>query len=605
MAEYTTLAAKSVVNAKTVDGRAWWLADDSQIFTAVHSAIQTLIGGSKSLRSYWLAFLNVYTGRGIAGMSPWEYNKTKRIGAVYGDENGISLNVVASCVDSVSSKLASNKPRVMFATVGGSYAQQKRAKQLTLYMDGLFDQLDIYELGAQAFVDSAIFGTGVLGVSIQNDRLVAERIFPHEILIDDVDAFTGRPTHIHRRRFLPKTRLLECYPDAADMIARSSAIATNNRTTSDLVEVVESWYVSASDVSKNRHVVTTDTGVLLDEEYPFADFPLVFLRWKALSVGFWGMGLAEELISIQQEINRLLAHIRQSQKLMSNPKMLVEVASNINVGTLNRDVGGIIKYSKTPPAFIVPPAQQPEIYDHLERLIQKAYEISGVSQLSATQQKPAGVESGVALRTLQDVESQRFQLCQQRYERFFVDLANRLVDLSDQLPDTAVFLTHKTGLARLKWSDVRVDREEFTLNTYPTNILPSTPAGKLQTVQDMLQAQMISPEIALDLLDMPDLDAAASSRNAGIENAKYVCEELSEGQYVPPSQFMNLGLAIQMVQSAYLNLQAEKADELILEYHRTFISQAQDIIKSSQTPTEIPQSSAVPPQAAPVPPTNQ
>jgi hypothetical protein len=42
----------------------------------------------------------------------------------------------------------------------------------------------------------------------------------------------------------------------------------------------------------------------------------------------------------------------------------------------------------------------PEVYSHMERLFGKAYEIAGISELSATGKKPPGLESGAALEDL-------------------------------------------------------------------------------------------------------------------------------------------------------------------------------------------------------------
>jgi hypothetical protein len=50
--------------------------------------------------------------------------------------------------------------------------------------------------------------------------------------------------------------------------------------------------------------------------------------------------------------------------------------------------------------FTLRQAMHPEVYNHLDRLYQRAYEISGISELSATGKKPAGLESGAALQDL-------------------------------------------------------------------------------------------------------------------------------------------------------------------------------------------------------------
>src|SRR5690606_23374763 len=101
--------------------------------------------------------------------------------------------------------------------------------------------------------------------------------------------------------------------------------------------------------------------------------------------------------------------------------------------------------------------------------------------------------------------------------------------------------------------EVEMDRESYVTRVFPTSILPTTPAGKLQTVQELTQAGFIEKEQAVDLLDFPDLEAYMGLKNAPIDCVKRIIEQfLDEGEYQTPEPYMNIPLSKSMVQMAYI-----------------------------------------------------
>jgi len=72
---------------------------------------------------------------------------------------------------------------------------------------------------------------------------------------------------------------------------------------------------------------------------------------------------------------------------------------------------------------------QPELFNQLNMLYQKAYEITGVSQLAAASRNPLGANaSGAALREMTDIQSDRFALTSFQYQQFHLDLAQLFID---------------------------------------------------------------------------------------------------------------------------------------------------------------------------------
>ena len=139
-----------------------------------------------------------------------------------------------------------------------------------------------------------------------------------------------------------------------------------------------------------------------------------------------------------------------------------------------------------------------------------AFEQMGISQLSATSNKPAGLNSGKALREYNDIETDRFMTIGQMYERFFLELANHsigvAVDIYNDIGSYPVKLPNKKYLETVDWSEIDLSEDDYVMKMYPVSSLPETPEGKLQTIQEYIQAGMLTPRTGKRLLDFQTLN---------------------------------------------------------------------------------------------------
>jgi hypothetical protein len=583
---------------------AWWNLPEGQ----AHESIFAVVNKIKTTQSYrfmqYLRYARAYSDLDMLG---FPFGVVGRAGVDQGPTNRITYNIVKSCVDTVSSKIAKNKPRPIFLTQDGNYKQQTKAKQLTKYLDGAFDIANVYPLAQKMFVDACVFGIGALKVYVDPDtkKIAVDRVIPIELIIDDGEAVYGEPRQVHQEKYISRDVLLGLFPKASQEIL---SVETgfkgniNNYTSADMVTVIESWYLKPNAETKGKHCITISNKTLFEEDYDKDYFPFVFFRWTDKLTGFYGTGLAEELQGIQLEINKVMRVIQQAHSFMSNPKVLVEATSDINTNHINDMIGAIIKYVGTPPQFISPPVLSPEVYAYLESLIRKGFEITGVSMLSATSKKPSGLDSGVALREFQDIESERFMLAGMRYEKLFLDLARIFIDQSKDLyemfPDLAVKVNLGNGLTRIKWKDVAIDEDQYVSRLFPTSMLPTQPAARMQKVQEYIQAGWMDTESAMELLDFPDDTAFTNPRTASNKIIKkLVFAMLDDGKYAPPEPYFDLQKAKSMTQLYYLEARSNDAPDDRLELLRRFIADC-EALQEQEMMTQ--QAQAMPLQGAPI-----
>lgn len=501
----------------------------------------------------------------------------------------LTFNIARTCVNTICAKIGKGRPRPQFLTSKGDYSQQKRAKKLTQFIDGVFYDTKVHNKGQQAFRDACIFGTGAVKVVIQNDKVTYEKAFINEITVDDLDGRDMSPRSLHQSKILHREVVLSAFgsnKDARRAIEMAEEVPHQKITkVSDLIEVHESWHLpSAPDATDGRRIIYTSAGTLLDEPYVHDFFPFAFLRWSPPVLGFFGEGLVSELVPIQISMIKALQTIEESQELMSVPRILVEENSNVSSAKITDEIGGIIRYRNTKPEFFVPTAQNREMYDWVEYLYRKGFETTGVSQLSASSKKPSGLDSGVALREYQDIETDRFSLIASAYQEFYMDLARLTIEAQRELSQTkkklSVNVKGRKFMETIKWSEVDLEDDKFIMQAFPSNMLPKTPEGRLQFTQELIQSGFISQEEGLSLLDFPDLEQFFNLRTSSIDDIKDIIEGIVErGDYSPPEEFMNLNLAIQMTQSAYLRAKTDNVDAEKLELLRRFISDCMALTK--------------------------
>jgi len=581
----TKVKIKSKLSPDNINAR-WWLINDEDIYTHLFAAAAAIDNMQGIRRALNVKYLQLYSNMESIGYLSSFYNR-----ALYDNyfNARISLNVCKAAVDTITSKVGKNDPRVTFLTTNGDWSKQQRAKKLTKFIDGLFDEAKVYELGIQSFRDSCILDIGVLKFYICNGKIKCEKIMPFEIKVDYAEGLYGNPKTLYQTKFIDRETLLDMFPDKAKIInTAGSATIQDGLTYSDRVGVVEAWHLRSGENAKDgKHVICVDTGNLVSEQYTKEYFPFVFMKWTDRTVGFYGQSLVEEIYPIQMEINKMCRTIQIGQHLSCVPRVFVENSSKVISAHIDNNVGGIVKYSGTKPEFSTSMAFPPEMYQHLDYLYRKAFEITGISLLSATSQKPAGLNAGVALREYQDIESERFSTLQKKYEKFYINAANICIDLMKDIYETdksvSVKASNKRFIDTIKWKDVNMEEDEYVIRAFPTSMLPTTPAGRLQQIQELIQAGFIGKEDALSLLDFPDLDNYTSMYTSSKEIInQYIELMLEDNQYNPPEPYFNLQLAETMIQNAYLRAKTQSVPEERLELLRRFYEDIKELQNMAQ-----------------------
>jgi hypothetical protein len=592
---------------KTVN-KFWWKVDgEVEMANSIQSAVSTIAKADSQRQGQYNTSARLYGNADLMGSGGVSLSRATSTQTTLRDR--ISYNVVKSSIDTVTAKIAKNRPKPLFLTSGGNWKMQRKAQNLTKFIEGVFYENDMRRMGPMAFRDACVLGDGVTHVFPLHGRVKYERVIPSELYVDRVDGYYGDPRQMHRVKAIDRQILIELFSDKSDVIRNASEaradITGQYQNIADQIGVAESWHLpSGPDATDGMHCISIDGHILFKEEWTHPVFPFAFLPWSKRLDGFWSMGLSEEIQNIQLEINKLLWVIQRSMHLAGSFKIFIENSSKIVKEHLSNDIGSLISYTGQQPTYLTPPIVPPEIYSHLMTLKNAAFEQAGISQLSASAQKPAGLNSGKALREYNDIETERFMTVGHGYEQYHLDLARLSVmtakDIYKDDKSYSVKVPGKKWIDQIKWKDVDLTEDQYIMKMYPVSSLPNDPEGRLQTVQEYVQAGFYTARTAKKLLDFPDTETVDDLQSAEEDYLHKIMEQIiDDDTYTPPDPFDDLALALELSLEYIAQGKRDNLPEDKMEMLRQFNQQVKDLqlLANPPPPPMAPPGGAMPPNA--------
>lgn len=550
----------------------------------------------------------------------------------------LNLNVSRSIADAIHSEMAQNRPKPMFLTGGDDMVSrwklQRKARKLEQAVEGVFVEQHVYEKTSQALLDALIFDGSMLKVSEVGDEVKVERTFPFEIYVDPQEGIYGDPPTMGQKKRIDRAKLRAMFPKADEETfdnARRSETSTwfMHGDDSDMVDVYEGWRVACGD-KPGRHLICTHGGELLSEPWDREDFPFVPYFFARLPVGYWGDSPVNQLTGIQYEIKSLMKNIQDAHHLLGKAFIVWPDASGAVKPQWNNGIGWILRVKDTrngTPSVVTPQVVSPEIYRHLERLYQFAYEIVGASQLTAQAKAPVGLDSGRALLVYEDATSLRFLVAGRAWEQLHVELAHKIVQSLKRIYEKNPKLKLKYGsssnrkqfLSSIPWKDVDMDEDMFRLQVYPTSNMPKSPAGRTGQVEQWINLGWIGPEEGMRLLDFPDVDAYTNLTTASWDVITKDLDAILDmdpkkaatiDEYRPPMPVYDLQLALRLSTGAFLCAHRDDAPRVVQDQLLRYIEDVKYLIEqemiASQPPAPPPGPGpgpeAMPPGGPPMPP---
>ena len=451
-----------------------------------------------------------------------------------------SINIIKSCVDSVVNSIVTAKPRPFINTIKGSFKTIEIARQLQIFYDYYFGEQDLYNKNVIALRDACLFDRGY--VYIDEITLEASNISPWNV-----------------------------YPDPNEKEKKQVYIIFNNTTIESLPEYVEKE-LTKSELNLNHitygvyynskyhtKALTVNGSVRKIYNYEADTVPIKYITYTPTIVGDHCLSIADMLLGLQKEINIISKTIALAAKKNPAQTVLLQNASNIAVGELNNEIGNIIQFNSENngsgnPVNVLTPSFISEQYEAIrDKDIQRAYELVGKSQTSASGRKEVGIESGVAIATLADLQSERFQVLLGSFIDLFTQEAKLVAEIGMK---NATIITPSRYELKLTWDEVREDYSKMRIEFSSADALSKDPSEKLKQLQSLAQAGIIPATQIPALLEIPDINRGFSAVNNGYNCAMSIIDAcIYDDKYDLPF-YVPFELLKEMIVNTMLSLRA-------------------------------------------------
>ena len=417
------------------------------------------------------------------------------------------INIIKSCIDTLTSKIAQSKVRPFFNTQNGSFKDIQTVKQAQAFFDLYYDLQNVNKKVSEAFRDSCIFEKGVIYI----DEVTKEiyKALPWQVFVRPAEVTYGKITRIYYERKDYPTTLLD-----------EKLVKKANAESCDYV-VYGIYY----DTFNHIKAILINNKVVDTIPYTPSKVPFIFLHYCSPIVGDTSQSVVDMLNSIQLEIDNLMMKIKDASQLNPALTFCVPKGSSVKTSQLNNRVGQILEYNATPnmtgsPVTVATPAFIDGQYMQLvEELKQSAYELVGISQLSAMSTKPTGLDSGVALSTMENIESDRFETQLNQVIRAYVDIAKTCIEV---FPEEDSILPEDNHRLSIKWKDIVEESNKMVIQFSAADSLSKDPSTKLQQLQMLAQTGIIPQTRIAQFMELPDIQSGYSLSNNAI-NAVLTC----------------------------------------------------------------------------------
>lgn len=508
------------------------------------------------------------------------------------------LAVTTSIVDTFVSRFASRRTTPEFQVDDAEWTLKNQAQEFRKFLHGKMLETQTERLEDEAIKDSSVRGTGILYIDEGEDDIIVERVHRWELYIDPHEAKAGENgiRQMHRIRRVAREVLEAEYPMFKTQIRNAPASksrpgeAGSEEWTSpaafydegDVIDLYESWHLPSSKTAGDgRKAVCIEGCTLRYEEWTKPRFPFAILRRHLRQDGYWGQGDVERLAPIQHGINGLVRDIDQN----------LEVAGKLVVFTNEQmDATPTEKLTGTRPyrvrvrgplgalQFAVPQAVNMSHVQVLNERIQMAYNLSGVSDWSAQAKSPVGAgASGIAIDTMEDLQSQRHATFEQRLAHWKCDVAQRMLDAGRAVAERRKANKEKYQatwmdrgiMQRLDWDKVAIREEHYQLSIEQTSFIPRTRAGRLAIIAELVKNRMIPEWAAAASFQEPDVAHINRIVLAKYHNAERIMEILGNPNVEAPVPLAMYDLTLHLAFAvAYYNYAeyAKASDQVLRRY---------------------------------------
>tara|TARA_R110002020_G_scaffold16134_4_gene57117 strand:- start:3286 stop:5067 length:1782 start_codon:yes stop_codon:yes gene_type:complete len=377
-----------------------------------------------------------------------------------------------------------------------------------------------------------------------DERVHTRAVSPYDVFFEPGATSVSESRWVAIRSIVVKEDLIKAYPDKKDIIEKSTSApdrsmrALFKRTTGtegvELKDRLEVYEVYTADGGLG---VLLGTNWLYKCDWPTKSSPITFFQYTNIPGRLWGMGLIEPLIELQTMYNRGRTQIIENAELMGNPKWLIPKSSGVGKDALSDSRPGekvVYNANSGPAPQQIPAAPFPSyVLDNIKQLSAELLDVAGVHSTSLGK-RAIGIESGAAIQSLANKDSQQLQVTQNNIETGIKEVSACVLEMARayyneprlmRMLDETGRVVHQT----LGSTDITEDPEVYI---EAGTLFRDEKQDRDQKVLEMVQLGLLTKDEALQELDYRTGNARITRRMAGFSHAHDMLDAIKMGQAI-------------------------------------------------------------------------
>lgn len=406
-----------------------------------------------------------------------------------------ALNVTKSVVDTLVSKMTTKRPFPFVRSINGLQDTEQVAEAIQSFINILYDYKHVERLFIDAFADACIFGTGYVYVDPVTYEISNLKPFELGLYTSELKYGTPKRMLIKRRAF--PVALLEQYG-----IKNVKGDSEGN----------VQYFHHYIDINKQEQELFVNGRSVKVLPYKSDKLPIIPVYYNKPCFGSKTVSVVQELEGIQNQIDECAAKASACNQAWSGNTTFIMASSNIKPVDIDNHGNKVFtiadKYNQssgTPFANVSSPVMDPSVQPWIEFLKRQAFDMIGVSQMSAEARVDPNVESGVMYRSVIDNESDRLSRATKHFVDAHTDLINLLVEL---LPEDADVVPQTLNTSSVKWRDVKKQRDLFKISFAVVEQKSRDISEQAKYVNALLNQGLIQLNEVGYYLNRPDMESA-------------------------------------------------------------------------------------------------
>ncbi len=480
-------------------------------------------------------------------------------------KNQVTLDLIASAIDTMVPILSSRPPRIDVMPVGEDEVTRNAAQILQKQIDELWVVRDMQNMLPDWLLDYLVYGNGIVKVHFNNDDLPdADVVDPFAFYVNPSATKLENAEYVAYAAPTPLWEIREKYPNgkyvksqseldkyqalkindvqiggnSVTQVTDTKGTETNyyentSRAMKDLEEralIIECYardyskeYVEDEEGKKERpkypgmiRQTTICNGVLLYDgptKYSFFNkdnhvahpFPFIMLKNGGSAHSFWGKPEPKRLKPLNLGLDRLTSQIMDNTHLMANPMWVVDETTDV-VDQISNKPGSVIRKRGPGSVDMKQPASMPGyVFNFYEILMDLFETISGVNR--ATQGKAdANVTSGVQAQIYRQASTTKIDFKARAVDQAIQTLGTMWIAMIKNLgtEEHSVSLQTDTGNMEQNYVGTMMQPMNFEVRAKAGSMLPENKEWVENKIMSLVQMGLITdPVWILDNIELP------------------------------------------------------------------------------------------------------